>query len=310
MKSIYLSINPSYLCNLRCSFCYLTKKQLGDKTKVALETIEKHLVEIKKHREIVHVDLYGGELAMLDQEWLYTLKDTITTHCPDAKLNVITNYTRKIDFFHEEDIDLSVSFDFEARKRYEQVFQNIMASPKDIHVLVLASKRLLKISPTRMIKTFNACSRIKSVEIKPYSSNQSNQHAVSDEDFEQLVKAFITSPIEKKFQFINKDRLDRSVDLQYNAFSDDHLYIFPSGSLGVLEFDGKDEYFKDLDSFDDYLIWCAGERDRVTKSKICSECNYLGHCATEHYRDVTSLEHSCSGYYKLLEWWKDERHNF
>ena len=35
MKPITVSINPSYFCNFRCDFCYLTSEQLGDQKDLA-----------------------------------------------------------------------------------------------------------------------------------------------------------------------------------------------------------------------------------------------------------------------------------
>ena len=33
-----LSINPTYYCNFRCDFCYLTPEQLGDRQKIDLKS--------------------------------------------------------------------------------------------------------------------------------------------------------------------------------------------------------------------------------------------------------------------------------
>ena len=157
-----------------------------------------------------------------------------------------------------------------------------------------------------MIIMLNACSSIESVEIKPYSTNQANQQGVTHKDFEEHVKKWITSPIRKKFDFINEGRIMRSLRQEYNAFSNDHIYITPNGKFGVLEFDKDDnEYFKELDTFEQYEEWAENEPIHNV-SEICRRCPYYGHCLTEHYRYVTDLTYSCNGYRGLLDWY-DER---
>ena len=56
--SINLSINPTYYCNFRCDFCYLTKAQLGDRHKITPLWLHNSMQQITD--PISHVDLYGG----------------------------------------------------------------------------------------------------------------------------------------------------------------------------------------------------------------------------------------------------------
>jgi len=149
----------------------------------------------------------------------------------------------------------------------------------------------------------NMCSAVDSVEIKPYSINQANAHKVTHRDFEQFIQKWIESSIEKKFQFINEDKIQRSLSKEYNAFSDDHIYITPNGKFGVLEFDKDDrEFFLELDSWEEYIEWTKKEKQQI--SSICKQCKYFGHCLTEHYRYVKDLDNSCNGYKGLLEYYE------
>ena len=43
-----VSINPSYFCNFRCDFCYLTPEQLGNQKKISLERLDQLLGDIPK----------------------------------------------------------------------------------------------------------------------------------------------------------------------------------------------------------------------------------------------------------------------
>ena len=153
----------------------------------------------------------------------------------------------------------------------------------------------------------NALKSVHSVEIKPYSTNQYNQQSVSFRDFEGLVKKFISHPTPLRPVFVNELNIQESLSGQRNAFSDHHIYITPSGKFGVLEFDkNDDEFFLELDSFEDYQRWVQIEKLRVRSNVICASCPYFGKCLTEHYRNVISLENSCNGFRFLLDWYRDE----
>lgn len=295
-----VSINPSYFCNFTCKFCYLTESQLRDKTRIKLEKLDQLLSEIP---HIDRVDLYGGEVTALPNSYFYELKEVIQKYYT-GKINVNTNFSKVYEPFFADDITLSVSYDFHAREKHEEVYNNMLLSKVPIAVLILASEEVIGMDVDMMIQQLNMCSAIMSVEIKPYSINQSNQQNVTHKQFEDFVIKWIESPVEKKFEFINEYRIEDSLNKTYNAFSNDHVYITPNGKFAVLEFDINDrEYFLELDTFDEYLKWAKLE-SHTNVSDICKNCKYYGNCLTEHYRFVKDLDNSCSGYKGLLEYYE------
>jgi sulfatase maturation enzyme AslB (radical SAM superfamily) len=294
-----VSINPSYFCNFRCDFCYLTDSQLGDQKRISVERLEELLSQIPN---IDYIDLYGGEIGALKKNYFYDLKTSIRKYY-HGEINIITNYSMMHPGFFDDDVYLSVSYDFEAREKSDLVFQNMMMSKVPIAVLVLASPRVLEMDVDNMISLLNLCTSVESVEIKPYSINQANNHAVTHSQFEEFVLKWIESPVRKNFEFINLNKIKDSYYKRYNAFSDDHVYITPNGKFGVLEFDLDDkEYFLELDGWDDYIRW--SEKEKLTMSDICRSCEYFGNCLTEHYRYVKDLNNGCNGYKGLLDWYK------
>ena len=297
-----VSINPTYFCNFRCDFCYLTPEQLADQNKIELDKLDKLLADIPS---IDYIDLYGGEIGALKKDYFYGLKDTIRKHYT-KEINIITNYSMLHEGFYEDDVYLSVSYDFEAREKYDKVFYNMLQSPVPIAVLILASPRVIEMDVDNMIQQLNLCKSIESVEIKPYSINQANAHNVTHRQFEDFVIRWLEATTPKNFQFVNEDKIKDSLSKEYNAFSDNHIYITPNGKYGVLEFDKNDkEYFLELDSWQDYLQWTIKEKaDNV--SDICKNCEYFGTCLTEHYRYVKDLENSCNGYKRLLDYAKSK----
>jgi len=308
MNNIKISINPSYFCNFRCNFCYLTPEQLGDQKKIPLAILDQRLKEISRVRKIDWVDLYGGEIGALKKEYFYGLKDVIRKYYKD-KINIITNLSMLHEGFFEPDFYLGVSYDFEAREKSDLVYNNMFHSPVPIAVLILASEKVLKMNVDDMIQKMNLCSSIESVEIKPYSINQANSQPVTHKDFELFVKKWIESPIRKRFDFINEGNIIKSLKKEYNAFSNNHVYITPNGNFAVLEFDENDkEYFLELNSIKEYIKWA--EQEPINNvSDICRKCKYYGHCLTEHYRYVKDLDNGCNGYKGLLDYYAQRMEN-
>lgn len=294
-----ISINPSYFCNFRCDFCYLTEQQLSDTKKIDLNSLDNLLSQVPK---ITYIDLYGGEIGALKKDYFYEMKRVIRKYY-DGKINIITNFSMLHEGFFEEDITLTVSYDGEAREKWNKVYENILLSPVRVSVLVLASPKVLALDVDDFVTSMNLCSNVRSVEIKPYSTNQANNHAVTHIDFENYVKKWIDSPISKRFEFTNENYLNDVLDGTRNAFSDDHVYITPNGKFGVLEFDLNDkEFFLELNSYDDYIKWTEKEK-QYNVSDICRNCKYFGGCLTEHYRFVKDMNNGCNGYYNLIEWY-------
>jgi hypothetical protein len=280
---------------------------LGDPKKIELPQLENLLRKISDAgHTIEHVDLYGGEVGLLDDNYLHHL-DQLLLKFGDPALNIVTNLFKPNMFFLKEHVQLSVSFDFSAREKHETVLNNIIKTPKDISILMLASPELMKIDVNSCISIFNSISNIISVEIKPYSQNQSNQLKTDYSQFESYVKKWINSSVHKRFQFINEDLIKKSIGKDNNAYSDDHLYITPNGKFAVLDFDENDrEFFLEFDDLQFYEIWKEKEKKMIANNSHCSQCSYQGHCLTEHYRNVTSLEYSCNGFKNLLDWYQNQ----
>lgn len=304
-NKINLSVNPSFFCNFRCDFCYLTETQLSDSTRISLDRLEEMIDEVSELYDIDHVDIYGGEVALLPSQYMLGLKHIFHVR-GIHNLNIVTNLSAVNDIVLDTDYTLGVSYDFEAREMSDRVFRNMALVDRPFSVLILASPKVLLMNVEEMIATLNCLPNVVSVEIKPYSDNQANQHRVSHTEYEEFVKKWIDSPSEMNFQFINQDALERVIDGEANSFSDDHIYIVPSGKFAVLEFDLNDnEFFLELDSVNDYVSWTEKERARVLRNKFCGECEFSGKCLSEHLRYVKNLDNGCSGYYHLIKWYQE-----
>lgn len=300
-----ISLNPTYYCNFRCNFCYLTEQQLSDRKLLDIETLDKRLAEIESFKSINHIDLYGGEVSILPEKYLEELKICLQLHGIKS-VNVNTNLSNINRALLDPFFYISVSYDFSAREQHDRVWKNMALLTNKFSVLMLASPAVLSQNVDNMIEQFNLLSNLASVEIKPYSKNQANDLNVGYKEFENFVKCWIESPIDKNFEFVNEYLIQDVLSKTRNSFSDDHIYITSSGKFAVLEFDLNDrEYFQEYSSFEEYLDWCKKEKNRVKRNKFCSECNYFGNCLSEHLREVKNLDNSCNGFKGLIEWYRN-----
>ena len=300
-----VSINPSYYCNFNCDFCYLSEEQLNDRSVSKIETIMKRLSEIDE--TITHIDLYGGEIGLLPDEYLNELIDVIKKRF-NPTISIITNLSAIREVFLRPDISLSVSYDFDAREKEQIVFNNMLSLQRPFSILTLASEKVIKHDAATLIHTLNCLGNLIAVEIKPFSSTTHRKQTVSDLEYEEFIKEWIDCPVEKNFQFVNQDKIEDCLDGNYNAFSDDHVYITPSGNFAVLDFDSDcNESFTQLSSFAEYKSWAAREKDEGV-SDICKSCKYFGGCLTEHYKYVKEdpKVNGCNGYFNLLQWYENE----
>ena len=302
--AINVSLNVSYYCNFRCSFCYLTEEQLGDRTKVNLELLASRIDEILADYTIEHVDLYGGEVLLLPKAYLLGIKEILHAR-GITDIVLITNLSLVNEIANDPDFEISVSYDFGAREKADEVLGNMFMLENRFTVLTLASRAFLDtVSVDEYVDTMNLLNRLKTAEIKPYSSNQANDHAVQFDEFENFVWAVINHP-NREFYFENRSQVKEAVETgNRNAFSDNHIYITPTGDFAVLEFDGKDrEFFLKVDGMAGYRAWCDAEKKRVNANPYCQACPYNGKCLSEHLREVVTLEHSCNGFKGLLDRW-------
>jgi MoaA/NifB/PqqE/SkfB family radical SAM enzyme len=306
-KQISVSLNLSYYCNFACNFCYLTTEQLNDSRRLVPLHLKAMLLDLQERYEIVHVDIYGGEVLLLPVEYMKDIKDLLHVH-GIVDISLITNLSLINETALDEDYQLTVSYDSTAREKSEAVFMNLALLPREVSILTLASRTFLAtISVDDYVATMNLMSNVNSVEIKPYSENQANHHNVPFTDFEDFVYSVAVHP-DRNFHFENESLLERVLSSNpRNAYSDDHIYITPLGQYAVLDFDEHDrEKFVVVKDLDAYEAWCVAEKLRVDANLFCSACEYKGHCLSEHLREVKSLDNSCNGFHSLIKRWSND----
>lgn len=311
-REISLSINPSYFCNFRCSFCYLSHKQLSNPQKIDLRQLNSLINDIKISYEIKHIDLYGGEIGLLPESYLNELISLIGLHY-GAKINLVTNLSQIQPIFYHPMIDISVSWDAHLRQDSAKVYENIIQINKDVHILMLASAAMTQWNDSFLDETIlklNKVKNIKSVELKPYSRNQANSHEWSNRHFVSFVERWLYRKNNFRFTFTNEKNIIECLGKTKNSWSDDHLYITPSGNIAVLDFDQQmREKFVELRDLEEYETWCREEKSKINSNPDCKKCNHLGHCLSEHLKNHNDPTDVCDGFKPLLDNYLNQKYN-
>lgn len=300
--SFVVSINLSHFCNLRCPWCYLSKEHLSNKNLLPIDKIKECLEDISREYCISQIDLYGGEVGLLNISYLLQLDRLLQNYT--NKINVITNLTKINPYFLLPHVSLSVSYDFQYRQLFKKVFSNIKSLNKNISILTLGIPQILKEDPLILINKLNELPNVVSWEIKKYSPTVGKDIHASNIEYESFINSLLELKDKMKFEFINEHLIYNSKSLQYSSLSNNHLYINPDGKICVLDFDTyNNEYFKELKSLKEYDTWCINEKLKVDNNRYCNNCKYKYHCLTEHIRvpNKDPNVYSCDGNFKLLE---------
>ena len=151
---------------------------------------------------------------------------------------------------------------------------------------MLVTPELLERDVIADIRFINSIKNIEYVELKPYSSNQSNQN-----NFDEAYIEYVALWLDNSHKTVTEQR----IVYKANYFESPHVFLTPSGDFAVLDFDNNgDEYFRIIDISD--LSGILEEEANMVFSGNCSTCQYVGVCLTEHYRKTDGVDNIyCSG---------------
>lgn len=274
--NIELSINPTYACNLNCDFCYLKHSpEILD-----LAVLEDKLNDISTKWTITVIELYGGELCLLDD--LYLLKLLMLCKKYTTNISVTTNFTiDKPWLFSRKDIQLNVSWDYKYRPNGDIVFEKLKQF-NNIGIIMTA-QGLYK-DRYEVVNLLNTLTNNYSIDVKVcMPSFYNNIESTQLKDF-QVFSLFLIANLNKNFNLIHLNTI-----YGLNNHSRAHAFISPSGALQTLKTrDGK-EYFEDCQSILDVDI-----------STPCLECPYQARCLVEHNVEVND-KYDCLGHKHLVE---------
>ncbi len=290
-----VSLCPSFYCNFRCPWCYLSTEQLSSRQIVDLKTLTNTLSIIDNYEQITHIDIYGGEPTLLPFNWSIELVDILRSNTK-ATINIITNLStinHPLLFLTDT---VGISYDFDKREQYEKVRENIRVFPRKKHIITLINQLHHLNHIDAYIEELTSL-RIDSWELKPFSVSKYNNMFI--EDF-NMFENFVKTVIEKEcfFEIIN----EKNIINKTNSFSNDHIYILPDGKMYVLDFNEQKEYFRLVNNIQEYIEWTINEHTLFTTDVLCVNCQYNGKCLSEHLK---VYDNTCNGFPNLIKWYNE-----
>jgi len=302
-----VNLLPTYFCNFRCHYCCWTPEQLSDPKTISLSDAKQRLDEIPGDIDVV--DIYGGEVAVLSEDYMYGLLDLCYARGAKA-INVVTNGSSLPSWLWAPNLTIGFSWDYKCREDYKKVYENMSLFNRTFSINTVVTKCFLKQDLDKMIEMLNGLKHLYCWELKPYSPNLGNNLGLTNKEFEDTVMKVIEKRalLRPDITFINQDiQLEKAVRGTANPkVICDTIFILPTGKFGDFGYDGTGlEKFASFEDFNSWVAWKSARRDEIRGNTFCSKCAYLGKCMSENMREVKHIDKdSCDGFIDLITWYK------
>lgn len=302
-----LSIQPTFLCNFNCNYCYLGNlRNYADI--LDLRVLEQRIEEILNKYQIRNINLYGGEISLLKPSYLEELVAICTRI--GIKPTVITNLSNDwiIGFCEERSLPLSISLN-EERPYYKETLEKIKKlrnkGNKNLSVVVLPS--MLDKDYSGLMSFYEKLGLdVFFIQYHPsvHSCKSGAVYDININHFSNFLKGIISEKHRKDYEIkiINEDILNNK---DYNPLMPGFLFITPFGQYSTVLYQNGIERYEYFNSLEEWEECCKKEyREYFLK---CNLCEYFGKCKAEHLEVIGKKE--CSGLYELQKWYEEKKWN-
>lgn len=302
-----LSIQPTFLCNFNCSYCYLGNLRNCSDI-LDLRVLERRIEEILNKYQIRNINLYGGEISLLKPSYLEELVDICSRI--GIKSTVITNLSNDwiIDFCEEGSLPLSISLN-EERPYYKETLEKIKKlknrGNKNLSVVVLPS--MLDKDYSGLMSFYEKLGLdVFFIQYHPsvHSCKSGVVYDININHFSSFLKGIISEKHRRDYEIkiINEDILNNK---DYNPLMSGFLSITPFGQYSTVLYQNGIERYEYFNSLEEWEECCKKEyREYFLK---CNLCEYFGKCKAEHLEVMDKKE--CSGLYELQKWYEEKKWN-
>ena len=277
--TIDLSIVPLYQCNLNCKFCYLGNRR-NDKSLLRIDQIKNILAKY----DIRYVDIYGGEISILNDTYVDQLMDIFK----DRNISLVSNgvsflNSRWKDYFLNDNIQLSFSYDISRtnKEMLANTLKKLDNTNKKYSVICIDIDEL----DYEQLMAFN---NMESLSIKPYSMSIDNPVKYN----QRMLSIYQTLYDKYSVLFSKLESVTEYRDLV------PHYFLLPNGKLYDIRYCNEKEYFCELKDCKNNI------------SDICLGCKYYRRCFNEHYFGYmpNMSDEDCLGRKRTMEY-LDGLHN-
>lgn len=283
-NKLSVSINPTYNCNLQCKFCYLNNL---DKNKLLkLEDLQNTLQKLSSIYNIFEIDIYGGEITLLDYNYLIKLFNICLLYV--KTINIITNGTVLLQskLLSLPFLKFSISWDFvfrENKKYEERVFNTLKILDTPI---ILTSPELYN-KKEEVVKKLNQLTNKHKIDVKICMPTKNNNIKINLKKYEEFL-LYLYFNLNKNFSIIQFEYIENQI-MPY-AYDSLHCFINPNNEIQILTFDNYEEFktINDITNINNENI------------SICNNCEYKFKCLAEHYFQLND-KFDCIGLKKLIK---------
>ena len=295
MISLHLSIQPTFLCNYNCEYCYLGDLR-KDRIILDLNILEQRLEEITQICDIENIQILGGEISLLDANYLNDLYNIVNKYPCAMTTNLSNNWL--INYCLQNNIKLGVSLNEE--RPYYQETVNKLKTLKDIKTISLSSvvlPSLLKKSSKEILEFYDSLGfTTYFIQYRPSLTNNVVYDLTLNDYInfmDKLVNEYKTNHYD--FPLGNETVM---TDTIYSSSYDKSLLINPNGKLNIiLENNDGYDYYKELDNIQEFLSFQAGYN--AFRAFECTKCKHYNKCLGKHL--ASSDTKKCSELFNIFD---------
>lgn len=288
-----ISIMPSFYCNYSCEYCYLGNLT-KNKNLLSLEKLLTRLTELQKEYIIESSTIYGGEISLLDDSYLYDLYQLIK----NIKPTFITNFsnTKILEFCLLNNCNCGISLNKE-RPFYEKTLLNLKNFKHlpiiSLSVVVLPS--LLNENVFTLLDMYEELGfDVNFIQYHPsiYSKKVYN---ITTKDYILFLDKIIHEKNKHNYKFTICNEIILR-DSKYSPLADSFVFLNPNGNFSSIKYKESIEYPVEFQTLQQWKDFCNEEK--IWYNKNCKDCKYFTKCKAEHLIEIDKPY--CSGLYYLL----------
>jgi hypothetical protein len=232
-----LVVYPTFLCPFSCAFCLTkTKNSLNE----FLDVFKLRDFLEKNHSNFDKIKISGGEPMLINHDYFNELVDTIKEF---NKNIIVSSYPVELKNYRD-DIEYEFSYDFLARPRALEVWENLLRFPKKFDIKILVSPQILKtFHPNTILNKLSILPNIKSVEFKEYYRNEITMWNLNNTVYDKFIKLVLSSQLNIPYINLNKEKmrfLNNKSSRVDNSYFDEEYCLLPDNKLYIQHFNEED----------------------------------------------------------------------
>ena len=232
-----LVVYPTFLCPFSCAFCLTkTKNSLNE----FLDVFKLRDFLEKNHLNFDKIKISGGEPMLINHDYFNELVDTIKEF---NKNIIISSYPVELKNYRD-DIEYEFSYDFLARPRALEVWENLLRFPKKFDIKILVSPQILTtFHPNTILNKLSILPNIKSVEFKEYYRNEITMWNLNNTVYDKFIKLVLSSQLNIPYINLNKEKmrfLNNKSSRVDNSYFDEEYCLLPDNKLYIQHFNEED----------------------------------------------------------------------